>query len=117
MIEAPATLDIAQKGEEITIRDDRGMQNTFQMNGRKNRVQLQDGNDATLKAQWKNAKLVTTTDINAGPLFRDEWELSSDGRQLIDTRSVEGGRFPFKVRRVYDRDSSPEQPVPNRSDG
>lgn len=109
--EASDTLEIVQTADAIRIRDDRGVETDFPLTGKKTRLQL-DGRDADVKAKWKSARLVTITDINAGPLFQDVWELSADGKYLVDTHSVEGGRFQFKVRRVYDRDTGMPSPTP-----
>ena len=106
MMKPPAALEIQQNASEIVIRDDRAGENHYIPDGSKQRVPAFGDRDADVVARWKSDKLVITSDVDGGISSRDVYEIKSNGRQLIDTRTLSGrtGRFSLKRRLVYDLD-------------
>ena len=97
------TQDISLSDAEVDSSDEHSNRLIFYTDGRK----VQKSNDDSrqeVSARWDGAKLVTD---EAGPKNRKmsrTYELSPDGRQLVETWRIEGRRSdsPIIVRYVYD---------------
>lgn len=102
MLAAPESLEFTQQGDALSIRSDDGSVHTFHVTGRRESNQF-EGDDVSTRARWKDQKLIIESDFDEGPSITDVYELSPDGRQLIDKVTIEG-RMRMTLRRVYDRE-------------
>ena len=102
MLAAPETLEITQQGDAVTLRSDDGSVHSFHVTGKRESNQF-EGMDVSTKARWKDQKMIIESDFEEGPSVTDVYELSPDGRQLIDKVTIEG-RMRMTLRRVYDRE-------------
>lgn len=101
-------LEIEQSATDVVIRDKRSGETRLKTDGSRQSVAAFSDRDATVIAKWKGDKLVVTSEVEEGPSTKDVYARTTDGAQLIDTRTMSGrnGRFSMKLKLVYDRDAT-----------
>ncbi len=98
----PKTLAIDQDDTKITITDDSGNITNLYPDGKKHKETDPAGQSTTIKTHWDGDRLVSESKIHSGKLT-ESYELSSDGKQLDVTSTLDNGRVgPLTIRRVYD---------------
>ncbi len=106
IVNPPHEIKLSQnfdKDPEVLLSDDHEHRTAFFTDGRK----LQKEKDASYQevaAHWDNNNLVTDEKGSHGGKLSRTYELSSDGKQLIETvhLSDKNGNHPVTVRYVYD---------------
>lgn len=100
LMKAPEELTITLGEQEIAILEDDGRLRALHPDGKK--YQAEDGG-LEVKTRWDKDRLVVETARKPGPKAREVFATGKDGRQLVVTLRLEGGRLPpVTIRRVYD---------------
>jgi len=102
----PREMKLSQKFEndpEVQLADDREHRTSFFTDGRKLEKD-KDPDNKQVAARWDDKKLVTDEKAAHGGKVSRTFELSSDGKQLIETVRVTDskGNHPVNVQYVYD---------------
>ena len=106
VVNPPREVKLSQKFDkdpEVLLSDDREHRTSFFTDGRKLEKQ-KDTSYQEIAAHWDNSNLVTDEKGAHGGKLSRTYELSSDGKQLIETvhLSDSKGNHPISVRYVYD---------------
>jgi hypothetical protein len=104
-MEAPETLNVTQKGSQLSITGRNGRVRTFSLDGRAQEVQNESGKSVAATARKSAGEIVIETRTEGGKgKFIERYALASNGRKLNVTLEVEGERLkrPLVIRRVYD---------------
>jgi hypothetical protein len=106
LVNPPHEMKISQKFDndpEVILADDREHRTSFYTDGRKLEKD-KDPDDKQVSARWDDKKLVTDEKAAHGGKVSRTYELSSDGKQLIETVHVTDskGNHPVNVQYVYD---------------
>jgi hypothetical protein len=106
LVNPPREMKLSQKFEndpEVLLADDREHRTTFYTDGRKLEKD-KDSDNKQVSARWDDKKLVTDEKGAHGGKVTRTYELSSDGKQLIETVHVTDskGNHPVNVQYVYD---------------
>ena len=96
-------LTIRHDDPMLSITDASGRKRDFKTDGRTIEIEGERGN-VEIRATWKKGERVEiTTERERVSKVKETYELAPEGRQLIVTLRMEGGRMPtFSCRRVYD---------------
>jgi hypothetical protein len=97
-------LKIRHQEPELSIEDASGRQHTLYTDGRKVEEERSLGGTTAMRAQWKEGRIVVTTEPERGPKLTEIYAVAADGSQLTVTIRVEArarGRA-VEFRRVYD---------------
>ncbi len=105
LIEAPDQLSIAQKGPEIDLTDSENRVRALFTDGRKLEKPKKDNSESQVKAHWNHETLVTEEKGPNGEKISHTYELTSEGKQLADTLTLESKKLntPIIIRSVYDK--------------
>ena len=89
--------------DQVTMTDDREHRTSFYTDGRKIEKQ-KDPDIKEVSARWDDKKLVTDEKGSHNGKVTRTFELSSDGKQLVETIHVTDskGNHPINVQYVYD---------------
>ncbi|HKN26049.1 MAG TPA: hypothetical protein VJX72_14465 [Candidatus Acidoferrum sp.] len=106
LVNPPREIKLAQKFEndpEVVLSDDREHRTTFYTDGRKLEKD-KDPDNRQVAARWDDKKLITDEKGAHGGKVSRSYELSSDGKQLIETVHLTDskGNHPVNVQYVYD---------------
>jgi hypothetical protein len=107
LFEAPETVEIAQDGSVITIKQtteaDKTEVRSISPDGKPVKQESDSGAKQEVTAKWRGNKLVLETKTDRGRIT-ETFELASDGRELNITTKVEDSRLPkaVSIKRVYD---------------
>ena len=105
-VNPPREMKMSQKFDndpEVTMTDDREHRTSFYTDGRKIEKQ-KDPDIKEVSARWDDKKLVTDEKGSHNGKVTRTFELSSDGKQLVETIHVTDskGNHPINVQYVYD---------------
>ena len=127
-VSSSLTVDLKTDGGAVTsvveVTDDELHKLTLYTDGRK-LPQSTDENNPQVAAHWNGSQLVSDEKSPLGGKMSRTFELSFDGRQLIETLRIDNGKSktPITIRYVYDvanseqltgEDSDPDRPVLKR---
>jgi hypothetical protein len=101
---AMRVLKIRHQEPELSIEDASGRQHILYTDGRNVEEERSLGGTTAMRAQWKEGRIVVTTEPERGPKLTEIYAVAADGSQLTVTIRVEGrarGRG-VEFRRVYD---------------
>jgi hypothetical protein len=106
IVNPPREINLSQKFDkdpEVLLTDDREHRSAFFTDGRKLEKQ-KDSSYQEIAAHWDSSNLVTDEKGAHGGKLSRTYELSPDGKQLIETvhLSDSKGNHPISVRYVYD---------------
>jgi hypothetical protein len=106
IVNPPREIKLSQnfdKDPEVLLSDDREHRTAFFTDGRKLQKE-KDSSYQEIAAHWDDKNLVTDEKGSHGGKLSRTYELSSDGKQLIETvhLSDKNGNHPVSVRYVYD---------------
>lgn len=106
LVNPPREMKLSQKFEndpEVVLNDDREHRTSFFTDGRKLEKD-KDPDNKQVTAHWDDKRLVTDEKGAHGGKISRTFELSSDGKQLIETVHVADskGNHPVNVQYVYD---------------
>ena len=107
LIHPSGLLTIELKGPEFDVTDHDLHKLTLYTDGRKLQ-KTKDNSDQEVAAHWDGSRLVSDEKSPLGGKMSRTFELSKDGRQLIETLHIANGRSdtPIIIRYVYDSASS-----------
>jgi hypothetical protein len=125
LIHPSGLLSIELKSPEIDVTDDDLHKLSLYTDGRKLQ-KSKDSNDQEVAAHWAGSQLVSDEKSPLGGKMSRTFELSRDGRQLIETLHIDNGgsNTPIFIRYAYDiassdsennQDSDPNRPVLKRN--
>jgi len=105
LVEAPDQLTVTQKGPEIDISDTQSHVRSLYTDGRKLEKPKKDSGQTQVKAHWERETLITEEKGPNGEKLSHSYELTSEGKQLADTLTLESKKLntPIIVRSVYDK--------------
>jgi hypothetical protein len=96
-------LKIRHHEPDLTIEDGLGRQHKLFTDGRKVEEERSLGGTTQIRAAWKDARIVVTTEPEKGPKITETYAVAADGSQLTVTSRIEGRRGrAVEIRRVYD---------------
>jgi hypothetical protein len=112
-----ALLKIQHEDPALSIVDGLGRQHQLYTDGRKVEEQRSLGGTTQIRANWKDGRIVVTTEPERGPKITDTYAVAADGSQLTVTTRIEGHRgHPVEIRRVYDAVKPAPAPPPPEDD-
>jgi len=105
LIQAPDQVRVAQKGAEIDFTDAESRVRTLFTDGRKVEKPKKDSVQTQVKAHWEHGTLTTDEKGPHGEKISHSYEITSEGKQLADTLTLESKRLntPIIIRSVYDK--------------
>jgi hypothetical protein len=110
-------LKIRHEDPALSIVDGLGRQHQLYTDGRKVEEQRSLGGTTQLRANWKDGRIVVTTEPEHGPKITDTYAVAADGSQLTVTTRIELHRGrPVEIRRVYDAVKPAPAPPPPEDD-
>jgi hypothetical protein len=114
LVNPPHEIKLSQKFEndpEVLLSDDRQHRTSFFTDGRKLEKD-KDPDDKQVAAHWDDKKLVTDEKGSHNGKVSRTFELSQDGKQLIETVHVADskGNHPVNVQYVYDATNDSSDP-------
>jgi hypothetical protein len=96
-------LKIQHQEPQLVIEDGIGRQHKLFTDGRKVEEERSQGGTTEMRAVWKDARIVVTTEPEKGPKITETYAVAADGSQLTVTSKIEGRRGrAIEIRRVYD---------------
>ena len=110
-LDPPQMLAIDRRGNAVTIASTRAPQISFTADGREQVEQTQQGRNVRVRASLTGDTLSITRTGERANDFTVTFDPSSDGRELLVTRTLYSERFnqPIIVRTYYDRSSDVAQ--------
>jgi len=113
IVNPPREMTLSQKFDkdpEVLLSDDREHRTAFYTDGRKLEKE-KDPSNQQVAARWDDKKLVTDEKGAHGGKVSRTYELSSDGKQLIETVHLTDskGNHPVNVQYVYDAAEASEK--------
>jgi hypothetical protein len=107
MLATRESLEIVQQDGALTLKDDDG--DTTCKPDEVAQVSMPNGTVGDRRCGWDRKAFVVELKPPQGISRNERYELSPDGRQLVLTTELKGGRGPMsgiKIKRVYDRSES-----------
>lgn len=105
-------IKIQHQEPQLTIEDGVGRQHKLFTDGRKIEEERSLGGTTQMRAVWKDARIVVTTEAEKGPKLTETYAVAADGSQLTVTSRFEGRGRAIEIRRVYDAVKPAGTPAP-----
>jgi hypothetical protein len=111
LLRPSASLTMEEKPNEFDLTDSQDRKTVFFTDGRKLK-KSKDENYQEIAAQWSAGRLVSDETAPRNAKLSHTFELSRDGRQLVETVTLDNSKIfaPIVIRYVYDQAPQPKRP-------